>query len=128
MQTAITYDVKITVETAYQQTRAEGFRNKYAFAYRITIVNQGEHTLRLLRRHWQIVDSLDGLTEVEGEGVVGQQPMLEPGEKHQYVSGCELGSNMGKMYGTYLMERQFDGKQFRVVIPEFHLVVPFLNN
>ncbi|OYU97427.1 MAG: Co2+/Mg2+ efflux protein ApaG [Bacteroidetes bacterium B1(2017)] len=128
MQTAITYDVKIMVETSYQNEKVSEGPSKYMFAYRITIENQGEHTIKLLRRHWHIVDSLDGKSEVEGEGVVGLQPLLEPGEKHQYVSGCLLGSNMGKMYGTYQMERQLDGKLFEVEIPEFALVVPFLNN
>jgi ApaG protein len=128
MQIAITNDVKIVVETAYQSERPNTSEGKYAFAYRISIVNQGEHTIKLLRRHWHIVDSLDGKSEVEGEGVVGVQPLLEPGEKHQYVSGCILGSTMGKMYGTYLMERQFDGKLFEVQIPEFALTVPFMDN
>lgn len=128
MQTAITNDVKIIVETAYQADRKAGMRSKFAFAYRITIENQGEHTVKLLRRHWHIIDSLDGKSEVEGEGVIGVQPLLEPGEKHTYVSGCELGSNVGKMYGTYLMERQFDGKLFEVNIPEFSLLVPYLFN
>jgi ApaG protein len=128
MQTAITNDVKIMVETAWQNERHAGLRQKFAFSYRITIENQGEQTVKLLRRHWYIVDSLDGKSEVEGEGVVGLQPMLEPGEKHQYVSGCILGSNMGKMYGTFLMERQIDGKLFEVKIPEFSLFVPYMNN
>lgn len=128
MQTAITNDVRITVETAYQQDKGTLLQPKHMFAYRITIVNEGEHTIRLLRRHWHIVDALAGKSEVEGEGVVGQQPVLEPGEVHQYVSGCMLHSSFGRMYGTYLMERQYDGRLFRVEIPEFNLTVPYLNN
>ena len=128
MQIAITNDVKVMVETAYQSDKLDSSENKHMFAYRITILNQGEHTVKLLRRHWHVVDSLDGKSEVEGEGVVGQQPLLEPGEKHQYVSGCLLGSNLGKMYGTYLMERQIDGKLFEVKIPEFIMSTPYLLN
>ena len=128
MQIAITNDVKVMVETAYQSDKLDSSENKHMFAYRITILNQGEHTVKLLRRHWHVVDSLDGKSEVEGEGVVGQQPLLEPGEKHQYVSGCLLGSNIGKMYGTYLMERQIDGKLFEVKIPEFIMSTPYLMN
>jgi ApaG protein len=128
MQIAITNDVKVMVETAYQSDKLDSSENKHMFAYRITILNQGEHTVKLLRRHWHVVDSLDGKSEVEGEGVVGQQPLLEPGEKHQYVSGCLLGSNIGKMYGTYLMERQIDGKLFEVKIPEFIMSTPYLLN
>ncbi|MDZ4668846.1 MAG: Co2+/Mg2+ efflux protein ApaG [bacterium] len=128
MQIAITNDVKVMVETAYQSDRLDASESKHMFAYRITIVNQGEQTIKLLRRHWYVVDSLDGKSEVEGEGVVGQQPLLEPGEKHQYVSGCLLGSPIGKMHGTYLMERQIDGKLFEVKIPEFVMSVPYLKN
>jgi ApaG protein len=65
---------------------------------------------------------------VEGEGVVGQQPVLEPGESHEYVSGCNLKTGIGKMRGTYLMERLVDGRQFQVVIPEFVLIVPYKLN
>jgi ApaG protein len=128
MQIAITNDIKVMVETAYQSDKLDASESKHMFAYRITIENQGEYTVKLLRRHWYVVDSLDGKSEVKGEGVVGQQPLLEPGEKHQYVSGCMLGSNVGKMHGTYLMERQLDGKLFEVNIPEFVMVVPYLKN
>lgn len=128
MQIAITHDVKIIVETAYQSNKQSHSETKHMFAYRIHIENQGEHTIKLLRRHWHIIDSLDGVSELEGEGVVGVQPLLEPGEKYQYVSGCLLGSDLGKMYGTYLMERQIDGKLFEVNIPEFVLSTPFVMN
>ncbi|MCG9880979.1 MAG: Co2+/Mg2+ efflux protein ApaG [Bacteroidia bacterium] len=128
MQVAITHDVKIMVETSYQSNKSGGENGKHMFAYRITIENQGEHTIKLLRRHWYIVDSLDGKSEVEGEGVVGVQPLLEPEEKYQYVSGCMLSSELGKMHGTYLMERQIDGKLFEVKIPEFILCTPYILN
>ena len=100
----------------------------HTFAYRITIENHSDHTIKLLKRHWYIIDSINDKTEVEGDGVIGVQPMLEPGESHQYISGCALRSDIGKMYGTYLMERQFDGDLFEVKIPEFKLIVPFRMN
>ena len=128
MQVAITNDVKIIVESAYQSSRLNMQETEYMFAYRITILNQGEYSIKLLSRHWHIIDSLTGRSEVKGEGVVGMQPLLEPGESHQYVSGCALLSELGKMYGTYLMERQMDGQLFEVKIPEFILAVPFKNN
>jgi len=128
MPTAITNNVKISVETVYQKTGSGNSGAEHMFAYRITIFNNGEHTVKLLRRHWFIIDPIGGNNEVEGEGVVGQMPVLEPGETHQYVSGCAIVSDIGKMYGTYLMERQIDGRQFKVKIPEFYLVVPFKNN
>ena len=127
MLKAITNAVEVTVETSYQTSRSDGFSDEHVFAYRITITNLGDATVQLLRRHWHIVDSVVQ-KEVEGDGVVGQQPILEPGESHQYISGCHLQSDTGKMYGTYLFERVVDGHQFKVRIPEFQLIVPFKHN
>jgi ApaG protein len=94
------------------------------FAYRITIENESEYAIKLLRRHWFIFDSVGEHKEVEGDGVVGKQPVIQPGEHHQYVSGCNLKSEMGTMRGTYQMQRLADGKLFDVVIPEFTLITP----
>jgi len=82
----------------------------------------------LLRRQWFIFDTNGTVREVEGEGVIGLQPVLEPGEIHEYVSGCNLKTTIGKMMGSYLMERMIDGKQFFVEIPEFNLIVPYRQN
>jgi len=82
----------------------------------------------LLRRHWHIYDAGFSQREVEGEGVVGQQPVLEPGQAHQYVSGCNLKSGIGKMIGNYLMERVVDGVTLQVNIPEFTMVAPLRLN
>lgn len=128
MPILITNDVKVVVETNYQNSQFAANKMHYMFAYRITIINQGDFTIKLLSRHWHIIDSAFGHSEVQGEGVVGLQPILEPGESHQYVSGCSLFSPIGKMFGSYLMERQLDGKQFIVEIPEFVLQTPFLLN
>ena len=128
ISTAITHDVKISVETNFQHIHSNGMNVEHIFAYRITIENQSDNTVQLLRRHWIISDSNSEIRQVEGEGVVGVQPVLEPGEKHIYVSGCNLKSDIGKMSGTYLMERLFDGEQFKVNIPEFLLVAPFRLN
>lgn len=92
------------------------------FAYRITISNLGAHAIKLLKRHWFIIDAFGVSREVEGEGVVGQQPILAPGETYQYISGCNLKTEVGKMHGTYLMQRLSDGKMFYVNIPVFKLV------
>jgi ApaG protein len=128
MTTKITEGIKISVETFYQDEYSQPLNNEFMFAYRITIENQSEQTIRLLRRHWYVFDSTGTTREVEGEGVVGLQPIIEPGKTHQYVSGSHLKTEMGKMYGTYLMERTTDGKRFKVNIPEFHLVAPFKMN
>ena len=122
MQTAITRGVKVSVETFYQLDYSNPLKDEYMFAYRITIVNQSEQTLQLLRRHWHIVDANGIVREVEGEGVVGQQPILRPTEKYQYVSGCNLNTELGKMFGTYEMINVSNGKKFKVNIPTFQLV------
>lgn len=128
MVTEITEGVKVSVETEYQPEYSSPSQYHYVFTYRITIENGSENTIQLLRRHWFIHDTNTTLREVEGEGVVGQQPVLEPGQSHKYVSGCNLKSGIGKMRGTYLMERIVDGKKFEVIIPEFTMVVPFKYN
>ena len=122
--TEVTAGIKVSVETFYQPTHSNPAQAHYVFAYRISIQNDSEYAIRLKRRHWYIVDSDNTRREVEGEGVVGEQPHLAPGETYRYVSGCNLNTEIGKMYGTYLMERQFDKKLFFVKIPEFRMVVP----
>ena len=126
--TAITEGVQVSVETDYQPEYSSPTQLHYVFTYRITIENHSNYTVKLLRRHWFIHDANNTIREVEGEGVVGQQPILEPGQVHQYVSGCNLRSGLGKMHGTYLMEKVVDGSQFEVVIPEFTMIVPYLLN
>lgn len=128
METRTTQGVKISVTTNYLPDYSSPAQQHFVFAYKITIENNSEFTVKLLRRHWHIYDSNGVVREVEGEGVVGQQPVLEPNESHQYVSGCNLKTSLGKMKGTYLMERLLDGKQFNVTIPEFVLVVPYRLN
>lgn len=128
MVSSVTEGVKVSVKTEYQSEYSSPLQAHYVFTYRITIENASEHTIQLLRRRWLIYDSNGTIREVEGEGVVGLQPVLEPGEVHEYVSGCNLRSSMGKMAGTYLVERIIDGKQLQVTIPEFTMVVPYKLN
>ncbi|MCZ8355596.1 MAG: Co2+/Mg2+ efflux protein ApaG [Cyclobacteriaceae bacterium] len=124
MVTEITKGIKVTVETEYQPAYSSPSQYHYVFTYRITIENQSEFTIQLLRRKWNVFDAGYTPREVEGEGVVGQQPVIEPGQNHQYVSGCNLKSGIGKMVGTYLMERIVDGTKIEVKIPEFIMVAP----
>jgi ApaG protein len=128
MVTEITNGVKVTVATDYQPEYSSPIQSHFVFTYKIIIENCSEYTVQLLRRHWFIHDSNGVVKEVEGDGVVGQQPVLEPGEFHQYVSGCNLKTSIGKMRGTYLMERIVDGRKFKVNIPEFVMMVPFRLN
>jgi ApaG protein len=128
MVTEITRGIKVVVETEYQPSYSSPSQYHYVFTYKITIENQSEFTIQLKRRHWHIHDAGFTVREVEGEGVVGQQPVLEPGETHQYVSGCNLKSGLGKMVGTYQMERVVDGAIFQVNVPEFVMVAPLRLN
>ncbi|HET9505533.1 MAG TPA: Co2+/Mg2+ efflux protein ApaG [Hymenobacter sp.] len=128
MPTTTTQGVTVTVTTNYLPDYSSPSQEHFVFAYRIDIRNNSSHTVKLLRRHWFIFDANGTVREVEGEGVVGRQPVLEPGESHQYMSGCNLKSGMGKMQGTYLMERLGNGDNFQVNIPEFTLMVPYRMN
>lgn len=124
MEKAITHEVEVSVETRFQGTVKGAVPIQYFFSYRIQIWNHGEHVIQLLRRVWYISDSLKGQKMVEGEGVVGLQPILQPGEHHEYVSGCALMSHFGKMHGHYVFERLDTGEIFEVRIPEFSLMHP----
>lgn len=124
----VTNGVSVSVETFYQPAQSNPLNGEYLFAYRITIENLSTVPVQLLSRHWYIVDSNGSNREVEGEGVVGEQPIIEPGESYQYVSAANLRSEIGKMYGTYSMVSLYDKKGFTVNIPEFQLVAPFKMN
>lgn len=124
----ITEGVSITVEIFYQPAQSNPLSAEYLFAYRITIENMQEVAVKLLRRHWHIMDSNGTYREVEGEGVVGQQPIIEPGGSYQYISACNLRSDMGKMHGTYQMENLYNKRLFQVNIPEFQMIAPFKMN
>ena len=128
MDTQTTQGVQVTVTTNYLPDYSSPGQQHFVFAYKINIQNNSEFTVKLLRRYWQIFDSNGTVREVEGEGVVGQQPTLEPGDSHQYVSGCNLKTGIGKMIGHYTMERLVDGREFKVDIPEFVLIVPYKLN
>ena len=124
----VTEGVSITVEIFYQPAQSNPMSSEYLFAYRVTIENLSTMPIKLLRRHWHIIDSNGTYREVEGEGVIGQQPVIEPGGSHQYVSACNLRTDMGKMYGTYQMENLYNKKLFKVNIPEFQMIAPFKMN
>lgn len=112
------------VETFYQPGQSNPINSEYLFAYRITIENLTANPVKLISRHWHIIDSNGEHREVEGDGVVGQQPVIMPGKQYQYTSACNLHSEIGKMYGTYLFENLLSKKNLTVTIPEFKMVVP----
>jgi ApaG protein len=128
MISKISEGIEISVETFYQPDYSNPVSGEFMFAYRITIDNHNSFPVKLHRRHWNIFDSNGTHREVEGEGVVGVQPSMQPGERYQYVSGCNLRTEMGKMYGTYLMENLNSKTTFDVNIPVFEMIVPFKMN
>ena len=118
--TATTEGVTITVHPVYLDGESDFMAKKFTFAYFIRIENHRDEPVQLLRRHWYIRDSSGDTKEVEGEGVVGKQPLIPPGGTHEYNSLCVLETFEGSMEGTYLMKRQ-SGEQFTVTIPRFAL-------
>ncbi len=128
MVSKISEGVEISVESYYQSDYSNPANNEYMFAYRITIENHNSFSVKLLRRQWKIFDSNGEYKDVEGEGVVGVQPVLQPSKQFQYVSGCNLRSELGRMFGTYEMENQNNKKVFEVKIPPFDLIAPLKMN
>lgn len=118
---ATTETVKVTVRPAYLDGRSSAIARRFVFAYFVRIENEGTDEVQLLRREWIVTDAEGRVETVEGEGVVGRQPVIGPGEAHEYQSFCELTTFEGTMSGTYLMQRE-GGARFRAQIPQFHLV------
>lgn len=124
MQKSITREVEVRVETSYQGLVRGTQPPQHFFSYKIQIFNHGDTTIQLLRRRWFISDALSGQKMVEGDGVVGLQPILSPGDSHAYTSGCSLLGHFGKMVGQYIFERLDNGEIFEVQIPEFSMMHP----
>jgi ApaG protein len=119
-----THNIEISVEAKYLAEQSLPKENHYFFVYFITIQNKSEFSVQLLKRHWDIFDSIGEKREVEGEGVIGEMPVIEPGQKFEYNSGCNLLSEIGYMEGYYSMLRLIDDTPFAVQIPRFELIVP----
>ncbi len=127
---ASTRGITVSVEPTYLESRSSPDTSQYFWAYRVTIENQGLETVHLLSRHWMISNARGELTEVKGPGVVGEQPVLKPGESFEYTSGAPLDTPTGMMGGAYQMESE-SGERFDIEIPTFSLDRPnqrvFLN-
>jgi ApaG protein len=119
---ATTRDITVTIHPIYLDEPSDFFEKEFAFAYSVRIENRSAEEVQLLRRHWIITEENGYLQDVEGEGVVGQQPVIAPGRMHQYSSSCIINSFGGTMEGTYLMQRE-SGERFRATIPRFPLHV-----
>ena len=124
----VTRGVKVSVDTVYEGALYKNHNTKYAFAYTITIENKSKAPVQLKTRHWEIIDALNTVEIVKGKGVIGQTPILKPGELYRYTSGCVLISPLGAMRGYYSMLNLETDEVFKVVIPTFKLSAPFSVN
>lgn len=117
------YEFSVTVETAFLADQSDIDHNRYVFSYHITIINTGSVAAQLISRHWIITDANNSVQEVRGLGVVGEQPLLQPGECFEYTSGAVLNTPVGTMRGSYQMTAD-DGTQFGAEIAQFTLSMP----
>jgi ApaG protein len=120
---ATTGPITVRVSVSYLPEQSHPALGRWFWAYHVRIENHGEAAVQLLTRHWRITDGREQVSEVEGEGVVGEQPLIAPGGSFDYVSGCPLPTPEGAMVGTYVMEMT-DGSQMLAAIPAFPLVAP----
>ncbi|PIU17185.1 MAG: Co2+/Mg2+ efflux protein ApaG [Gallionellales bacterium CG_4_9_14_0_8_um_filter_59_50] len=123
MQDSSLYRVHVAVQVRYLPDQSDEADNRYVFAYTITVTNQGEHPVQLLSRHWIITDANQHVQEVKGKGVVGEQPVIKPGQGFEYTSGTVLATQVGTMSGSYRMQ-VVEGGEFDVAVPQFVLSVP----
>ena len=117
------YACSVTVETAFVPDQSDDAQNRYVFSYTVTVTNTGNVAAQLISRHWIITDADEQTQEVRGLGVVGEQPLLQPGESFRYTSGTVLATPVGTMHGSYQMTAE-DGTQFDAPIPQFTLAMP----
>ncbi len=123
MYRAVTRQIEVTVEPAYLPERSSLDKHQYFWSYTVVIINSGEETVQLKTRHWVITDAAGHVQEVKGEGVVGEQPVLGPGERFEYTSGVPLPTSSGFMRGRYQMVNG-DGEPFEIDVPAFSLDSP----
>jgi ApaG protein len=117
------YDITVVPKASYVEDQSDPSKNQYVFAYTITVTNSGTVTAQLISRHWVITDANNKVVEIKGIGVIGQQPLLKPGESFEYSSGTHLETAVGTMRGQYQMVAE-DGQHFDAPIPSFTLSVP----
>ncbi len=128
MNTLTTHGIKISVISRYEEEASNPALKRFVHSYRIKIENLSNKTVKLLRRYWLIVDGDGSKREVSGEGVIGEQPTLLPGDTHAYSSWCPINYPNGKMEGHYIMKDLDSGTEFQVNVPAFILTATYKNN
>ncbi len=128
MSVEITNGIKVSVESRFSERFSTIVENKYIYQYTISITNKSNFSVQLLKREWFIFDSLDFPRIVRGEGVIGEQPIIEPGDTFSYSSSCDLQSTLGKMEGNYIFQNLVTSEILKVKIPTFQLLYPNLLN
>lgn len=128
MKTKRILPIEVTVKTNYSNLQSNPDLHEYFFVYNIRIFNACDEAVQLMSRKWFISDSNGESRFVEGEGVVGEQPVIEPGGYYDYFSGCLLKTGFGKMRGFYMFRKLTGDHRYEVAIPEFHLVLPWIKN
>ena len=124
----VTRGIKISVATSFNGSYVKNYVKHYAFSYNIRIENKSKNSVQLLTRHWKITEGHNGPQYVNGAGVVGKKPVINPGEEYEYSSGCLLTSPLGAMKGSYIMIDFASTKKFHVEVPTFKLAAPFVLN
>ncbi len=128
MSIEITNGVKVSVKVIFNARFSTIKENRYIYNYTIKITNESNYPMKLWEREWYIFDTLDFPRIVKGDGVVGEQPTIEPGDSYTYTSSCDLQSTLGKMEGNYMFENMITNKKLKVKIPTFILMYPYLLN
>lgn len=126
--TAVTAGIRVEVRPEFQETHSEADSDYFVFSYTVRIVNTNPYPVKLISRKWHVFDSIFQHSEVEGAGVVGEQPELNEGEEFKYTSACNLFSDIGYMKGNYIFLNLNTGKTFTVDIPQFYLIPPHRKN
>lgn len=128
MESLTTEGVEISVKNHFEEEFSKPSEAHFIFSYQITIRNENDYPVKLISRKWFVFDAKGDHYEVEGEGVIGEQPVISSGREHTYDSGTSITSSIGRMRGYYIMENILTGDNFKVYIPEFDLVAPFILN
>lgn len=124
MNKLTTNGITVGIEVEYSSRNSKPQEEQFVYGYQVTIINEGSEPIQLLRRHWRIFDAIGERREVKGEGVIGEQPILYPGQIHRYNSWCPLKSMLGRMWGTFTMVNLESTEEFDVEIPKFEMTTP----